>query len=240
MPTPSPLRLRLGAVALATSVLLFAAFPLVRPFFTLDVFSPTLAAVASGPLASPPWVVAHLGLTLAFALLPVGLLAVYATIADSPSEPRAFRGTLLGVLGIALVLPTVGVETYTMPVIGRLYLEGAEAIGPALARIYRGPATLVMLVGLLLLGVGVVLLARAVSRSGRLPRGAAIALATGLALWLPLLPRAVRVVDGLMIGLGGVWLAWGIWRETLDRAAGGASAPSAARVLERVGSIAGR
>ena len=48
-------RLRLGAVTLGASALLFAAFPLVRPFFRLDVFSPTLAAVASGPLTSPSW-----------------------------------------------------------------------------------------------------------------------------------------------------------------------------------------
>ena len=34
-----------------------------------------------------------------------------------------------------------------------------------------------------------------------------------LALWLPLLPRAVRIVDGLTIGLGGLWLAWAIWRK---------------------------
>ena len=60
-------RLRLGAVALGACALLFASFPLVRPFFRLNVFSPTLADVASGPLASPSWVIAHLLLTAAFA-----------------------------------------------------------------------------------------------------------------------------------------------------------------------------
>jgi len=30
---------------------------------------------------------------------------------------------------------------------------------------------------------------------------------------LPLLPRAVRIVDGLAIGLGALWLAWAIWRK---------------------------
>jgi len=43
-------RLRLGAVALGVCSLLFAAFPLLRPFFRLDVFSPTLAAVPVVPL----------------------------------------------------------------------------------------------------------------------------------------------------------------------------------------------
>src|SRR5947207_1544118 len=50
-------------------------------------------------------------------------------------------------------------------------------------------------------------------QSGVLPGWAGVALAAGLALWLPLLPRAVRIVDGLTIGLGGLWLAWAIWRK---------------------------
>jgi hypothetical protein len=75
---------------------------------------------------------------------------------------------------------------------------------------------LVMLVGLLLLAVGAVDLARAAWRSGGLPRGGAVALAAGLALWLPLLPRPVRIADGLLIGIGGVWLGWALWRK--DRA----------------------
>jgi hypothetical protein len=81
-------RLRLGAVTLGVCALLFAAFPLVRPFFRLDVFSPTLAAVASRPLASSSWVIAHLLLLAGFALLPCGLLALYAALADSPAESR--------------------------------------------------------------------------------------------------------------------------------------------------------
>ncbi len=206
-------RLRLGAVALGVCALLFAAFPLVRPFFRLDVFSPTLAALASGPLASPSWVIAHLLLVAAFALLPCGLLALYAALADGPAEPRALRGLVLGVAGTGLVGPAVGVEVFAMPVIGRLYLDGVTGITPALASIYRGPMTLVMIVGLIMLAVGAIDLACAVWRSGVLPAWGGVALAAGLALWLPLLPRPVRIVDGLMIGLGGVWVAWGIWRK---------------------------
>src|SRR5262245_38245531 len=49
-------------------------------------------------------------------------------------------------------------------------------------------------------------------RSGVLPGWGGVVLAAGLVLWLPLLPRPVRIVDGLMIGVGGIWMAWGIWR----------------------------
>jgi hypothetical protein len=118
---------------------------------------------------------------------------------------------LLSVVGIGLVLPAVGVETYAMPVLGRLYRDGVTGVAPALAWIYRCPMTLVMLVGLLLLAAGAIDLARAVWRSGALPRGGAVALAAGLALWLPLLPRPVRIADGLLIGIGGVWLGWALW-----------------------------
>lgn len=224
----APTHLRLGAVALGTSALLFAAFPLVRPFFRLDVFSPTLAAVASGPLASPAWVIAHLMLMAAFALLPCGLLVLYAALAGGPVEPRALRGMILGVVGIGLVMPAVGVETFAMPVIGGLYLGGVAGVAPALASIYRGPMTLVMILGLLALAVGAVDLARAIWRSGTLPRWAGVSLAIGLALWLPLLPRPVRVVDGLLIGFGGLWLAYGVWREASKAviATGGTSSGS--------------
>jgi len=189
---------------------------------------------AGAPLASPPWVIAPLGLALAFALLPLGLLAVAGALADEPASGRARRGATLGIAGIGLVVPAVGVETFAMPVFGRLYLDGVTGVAPALAQIYRGPMTLVMLVGLLLLTLGAINLARVVWRSALLPRGGGIALAAGLALWLPLLPRPVRIADGFLIGLGGVWLAWGIWRAASCRAADGADAPSAARVTERV------
>ena len=128
-------RLRLGAVALGVCALLFAVFPLVRPFFRLDVFSPAGIAVASDPLASSSWFIAHLMLVAAFALLPCGLLALYAALADRPAEPRALRGLVLGMVGIGLIVPAVGVEVFAMPVIGRLYLDGVTGVAPALAAI---------------------------------------------------------------------------------------------------------
>ena len=105
-----------------------------------------------------------------------------------------------------------------MPVIGDLYLNGVTGVAPALASIYRGPITLVMIVGLIMLTLGAIDLARAVWRDGSLPRWAGVSIAVGLSRWLPLLPRSVRIVDGFMIGLGGVWLAWGIWRKGMGEA----------------------
>jgi hypothetical protein len=149
----------------------------------------------------------------AFALLPCALLAIYAALADGPAESRALRGLILGVAGTGFVVHAVGVEVFAMPVIARLYLDGVTGVAPTLRWIYWGPMSLVMIVGLITLAVGAIELARATWQSDVLPGWAGVALAAGLVLWLPLLPRAVRIADGLTIGLGGLWLAWAIWRK---------------------------
>jgi hypothetical protein len=71
-------------------------------------------------------------LMLAFALLPLGLMAVATALADDGGRRRARRGMLTAIVGTMLVMPAVGVETYAMPVIGRLYLDGVEGVAPAL------------------------------------------------------------------------------------------------------------
>src|SRR5262245_22445470 len=215
---------RLGALALAASSSLFAVFPLVRPYFDLDVFSPTLAAVASGPISSPPWLAAHLLLTLAFALLPVGLVAVGVALAPAEDGPRALRTTMLAIAGAALTVPMVGVETFAMPQIGGLYIAQGADVTAILARVYRGPGTVVMILGLFLLTLGAAGLVRPMRRNGILPRWAGTAFALGFGFWLPMLPPPIRIADGLLIGLGGLALAAALWRS---RAVGTAGAPPA-------------
>ena len=207
-------RIRLGALVLGLSALLLTVFPLIRPFFPLDVFAPerTLAA-ASPAFASVPWVLSHFLAMLGFVLLLGGMLALYAFHAGAPAESRAFRGLVWGLAGVALVLPALGVEAYAMPIIGKVYLAGASGLAPVIPLTYRGPMTVVLLLGLLFLAVGVFNFAFAIRRGGQLPAWAGFVFAIGLALWLPLLPRPVRIADGLLIGLGGIPLAWSMWRK---------------------------
>ena len=207
-------RIRLGAAALGSSAFLLAVFPLIRPFFPLDIFAPERTiAVASPAFASAAWAISHYLAMLGFVLLQCGLLALYSFHADPEREPRAFRGLVWGLPGVALILPAFGVEAYTMPVIGQVYLAGATGLAPVITLTYRGPMTVVLLLGQLFLAVGMFNFAAAIRRSGRLPAWAGFVFAIGLSLWLPMLPRPVRVVDGLLIGLGGIPLAWSMWRK---------------------------
>jgi hypothetical protein len=207
-------RIRLGAVALGASAFLLAIFPLIRPFFALDIFEPERTIAVAGPaFASAAWVISHYLAMLGFVLLQCGLLALYAFHSASEREPRALRGLLWALPGVALILPAFGVEAYTMPVIGQIYMAGATGLAPVITLTYRGPMTVVLLLGQLFLAIGMFNFAVAIRRSGRLPAWAGFVFAIGLALWLPMLPRPVRVVDGLLIGVGGVPLAWSIWRK---------------------------
>jgi hypothetical protein len=173
---------------------------------------PTLRA-ASGPFTSAPWLFAHSIAMVAFVLLMYGTLALYARLADGDREALAFRGMVSNFAGIALIMPMLGVEIHIMPLVGALYLAGTTGIVPIVGWIYLGPAIMLFLIGLLLLSIGSICLAVAICRTRLLPRWGGVIFAAGLALWFPPFPRIIRVVDGLLIGIGGVWLACILWRE---------------------------
>jgi hypothetical protein len=227
---PNWVRVRLGALALGLSAMLLTVFPLVRPFFPLDPRSPReTLAVASPSITSARWVVAHHLAMVAFVLLPFGMLALYAYLRAGLMEPRALRALAWSLAGIALIMPLLGFETYVLPILGRLYLAGTTAIAPVVGLVYLGPAIVVFFLGLLFLALGVAYLAVAIWQDSRLPRWAGVLFAIGLALWFPPFPRAVRIIDGLLIGLGGLWLASSMWRaaEDTQRNVSNASPPAA-------------
>jgi len=203
---------RPGAGALAASAVALGLFPLIRPFFPLDVFSTSILEAAAGPVASPAWLLSHLMAMLAFVALPFGVLALGDRVAAAGEGAAARRAAWWSLGGVGLVLPAFGVESFALPLIGRAYLDGRADVEALVAPIYRGPMTLVLLVGLAMLAVGAFGLAGAIRRTGVLPGWAAVVFALGLVLWCPIFPRAVRVLDGLLIGIGGAALALGLWR----------------------------
>jgi hypothetical protein len=205
---------RFGSLALGLSALLLTAFPLIRPFFPMDPREPAeTLAVAASYIVSTSWVVAHLLCTLAFILLIYGLIILYARLASTSMERLAFWAMVFSLAGIALILPMLGVETYMLPILGKLYQAGQSGIFPAIAMIYLGPALGVFLVALVLLAIGAITFAVVIWRSRVLPRFAGALFAAGLSLWFPPFPEVVRIADGFVIGLGGIWLAASLWHS---------------------------
>lgn len=216
MQTSDSARIRTGAVLLGISALLSVAFPLVRPFFAdPDMSSPESLAIAAKGFTASAWVAAHLMAMIGFVLLIFGMMTLYAYLSESKVERRAFQAMILSLSGIGLVLPSLGVELYTLPMIGRLYLDGNADVFNLMGAIRMEPVSaLVFLIGLLLLAIGGIVLAVAIWQSEVLPKWAGVAFAIGLALYLPVFPHVIRIVDGLLIGIGGMGLAWSIWRKT--------------------------
>jgi len=166
-------RVRFGTLALGLSALLLTAFPLVRPFFPLDPYSPgETLAIAGSSITSARWLVAHLLAMMAFVLLPFGMLALYAYLRVGVMETSAWRALAWSLAGIVLIMPMLGFETFVLPILGKLYLAGTPGIAPVLGLIYLGPAIGVFLLGLLFLAIGVIYLS--------LPSGRIVACRDGL------------------------------------------------------------
>ncbi len=201
-------KFRLGAVSLAISALLLAVFPLVRPFADR---SPNPLEVANA-FASPSWVLAHVLGGLGFILLPVGLFGLYTFLQGSTAERRASQGLILSWIGVGLILPTVlGTEAFGLRAIGLAAVQQKNTDLLAIANAVRfGPQRILFFPGLLLLALGAVLIAVAVWQSGTVPRWSGVLFAIGLALFFPLFPQVIRVLDGLLIGVGGTWVALSI------------------------------
>ncbi len=85
-----------------------------------------------------------------------------------------------------------------------------------------GPGIFLFGSGLLLLGIGGVLAAAAVWRSGTLPRWSGVPFALGFALYIPQFfgSPAIRVAHGLLVTAGCLWLAVVMWRAGDSRTAG--------------------
>ncbi|MEV0971826.1 hypothetical protein [Microtetraspora glauca] len=206
MTTPSSSRARLGAGSLAAAGVLFLLYPLVRPYSD----ETTLAGAQA--MASSAWVAAHLFAVVGFVLLTLGLLALHRVL----DRPLTLPAVVVTWIGVGLTLPYYGAEVFGLNVIARRALQEQDASLLALADEFRfGPAAVTMFGGgLLLLGVGVVLAAVAIWRSGVLARWSGVPLAAGFILFLPQFfgSPAIRIAHGGLIAIGGLWVAVEMWR----------------------------
>ena len=147
------------------------------------------------------------------------------------AEPLAFAALVTWWIGAGLTLPYYGAEDFGLNAIARkaagqpvdlLDLVKAVRFSPVAATVFG--------LGLAGLGVAAVLAAVAMWRSGVLPRYSGVVFALGFALFIPQFygPPAVRVVHGVLTGIGCVWVAVALWtakadtvRQRVDGATGG-------------------
>jgi uncharacterized membrane protein YidH (DUF202 family) len=222
----SALGARAGAIALAAAGILFALFPLLRPWDDL----PQTSAGFTVAMGSPLWVAAHLCGALAFTLLCLGALAVRDALRGSGRERGSGVAVILLWVGTALTLQYFGAEEFALHALTTL----PEPISPAAVDAIRmgGAQTTVFGVGLILVALGAILLAVAVWRAGArdsavrggsarrdgvLWRGSAVLLTIGISCYLPqfFLPPAGRIAHGIVMAAGALWLAAALWRSRL-------------------------
>jgi hypothetical protein len=206
-------RSRWGALALAVSGVLFVLYPAVRPWQDESTVEGAIKAMSSGA-----WVAAHLFAMVGFILVALGLLAVWNAVSRTRAERLGFAAVVATWIGVGLTLPYYGAEDFGLNAIARKAAEGQrfDLLGLVEAvRFSPVPATTFFL-GLLLLGVGAVLAAVAIWRSGVLPRSSGILFAVGFALFIPqfYLPPAGRIAHGVLVAAGSIWLALALWRGT--------------------------
>ena len=204
-------RVRLGAVALAVTGVLFLLYPAFRPWN-----DETTVTGATASMTSARWVAAHLFAMIGFILMPLGLLALRRLLDGTRGEPLAAAAVVISWIGGGLTLPYYGAEDFALHAVAQkavtntsidlLDLVDAVRYGPVAATTFA--------LGLFLLGIGAVLAALAIWRTAVLPRASGILFALGFALFIPqfYLPAAVRIAHGVLILIGSLWLAAALWR----------------------------
>jgi len=214
-------RVRVGALALAVGGVLFVLYPAIRPY------SDETSLQGAVAFASSAWIVAHVLAMLGFVLVPLGLLALYATLRDSSAEHLALLALVTGWVGVGLTLPYYGAEAFGLHVLGQEALRQHSTTLVGVANDVRyGPGAFLFIPGLLLLGIGGIVAAAAVWRSGTLPRWSGALFGLSFALYIPQFfgSPVIRVGHGLLVTAGCFWLAIAIWRGVLG------NGPSAASV----------
>jgi hypothetical protein len=208
-------RVRLGALALAASGVLFVLYPALRPY------SDETSLQGAAAFASNNWIVAHVLAMLGFVLVALGLLALYRALRDTPAEGLALLALILTWTGAGLTLPYYGAEAFGLQVLGQEALRQQSVVLVGLANDVRyGPGIYLFGAGLLLLGIGAILTAAAVWRSGTLPRWSGVLFGLAFALYIPQFfgSPALRVAHGLVVAAGCACLAFAIWQAPAGQA----------------------
>ena len=215
--------IRLGILALPLSGLLVLVGALFG-FSNVPEPSDDPVTAARGVTNTGILVANFAGTILATTLLIFGVIALYAYLANVRGRSWALGGMVFSIVGIGLELPAFGVDIYTFPVLGRMYLNGQLSAFVEISKaLLTNPVEDISFVlgSLLFLSVGFVLFGVAVWRSGILPKWAAVALApSAFLITAPPELWVVEVVGALLLIVGGGWIALNILRGPSAREEG--------------------
>ncbi len=156
------------------------------------------------------------GSVLPVILTLFGVIALFAYLVNTPAGRWSTAALVASILGLALILPALGVLNYAFPAIGRAYLAGqGDAFGIADA-FFRLP-WLAIFFPAILYPVGTILFGIGIWRSGTLPRWAGVLYAvSGLFFAFPLPIHILRVVGAVVLVISGGVIAFGIHRRLHD------------------------
>ncbi|WP_404456513.1 hypothetical protein [Oceanobacillus kapialis] len=195
-------------LSLLISAILFVLYPALRPF------SDESSLQGAEAFASPEWVLSHVFGIIAFMLLPIGIYGIHRSLEGTAGYVLAYWGFLLTVIGVGLILPYYGGETYGLFAIGQeaIHRQSAELLSQA--DVVRGGVGMVMFgIGLFLLPLASIILAIAIWKSGSYQKASGLLFALGMCLYLPqfFFDQPVRVAHGAVVAIGCIWLAVGLW-----------------------------
>ncbi|MFI8568484.1 hypothetical protein ACIGGF_18195 [Rhodococcus sp. NPDC078407] len=168
--------------------LMFALYPALRPY------SDEVGSAGADAFASASWVLSHTFAMLGF--IALGLAVLYG-------GRRSDLAVISTWVGVGLVLPYYGAETFALHALG---VEAAANANPGLIDLadpirYSLVQSVMFGFGLVLIAVGLVMFA--------LRNRYAMVLAIGFVLFLPQFytPPAARIAHGLLIAVGAILAA---------------------------------
>jgi hypothetical protein len=198
MPHTSP-RFAAAAFFIGSGAAL-AAYPILRPY-----------APAGGPdgvsqLASGAWPLAHLLGMFGFVALALGLRALDRAQPTAWPAGASRRAETVAWLAVSMLLPYYGAEAFGLNALGAYAAQHGDVAALAVADQFRFGAVPMTIfgIGLALLAVTGVLVARGAWSAGVLARVGGLAVAVGTVAYLPQFfgTSAVRMAHGLLLGMG--------------------------------------
>jgi hypothetical protein len=148
-----------------------------------------------------------------------GVMALAAYLANTRARRWALGAMVVSIVGIALILPIMGLRAYALPAVGLAYLNGQEDAIAIFDTIFTTPMAKVIYILLVVIySAGFLLFGVAIWRSEVLRKPPAIA----LALHAPLLSTFIRpqtslasIVGALLFILGSTFICLGVLRKPL-------------------------